>query len=519
MLLWIFCGACITVLAALHRWSAKGLNNQKGLEMHPQTYPLIGILPLMLKAMKEGTVTDVILDEHKRNGWKAYAHSVPGRGMTVQIVDPADIKHVSLTAGHKMVAGPFVRDPFHELFGYNIIVAEGEDWKEQRRTFNHILTKRMLRDRMSDVFGKTAQTAVTVLKEKLAAGDGRVDAFDMQRFLRCLAFDATNSVAFSRGTKALIGNPKDVALQDGFDRILIRIFDRFLTPWWKVNRMFQLSESERDFRRSLAACDKHFDSVFDDFVNKDGTMNEDRIRDGTMSSIFVEHLHDIEDGTAVTKVPMRERLRELITTTLIAGRDTISSAMTSTLYLLCQKENAHWMEKLRAEALKIFGNELNRPLTYDDLDGAPVMHAVFMEATRLMPPAPVNERVATEDITFPSGFEVKAGQAVGWSPWAINRNPKLWGEDVEVFRPERWMDGKKYDDYMYNSFGSGHRSCVGKPMALIEAKITLLTLFAHFRFERNENFTGRLELGFVSSLNDGRFLNVMSEETYARRAA
>ena len=510
MLLWIFCGACITVLAVLHRLCAKVLVNQKGLEMHSSTQPFVGILSLMLKAMKEGTVYDVTLDEHKRNGWKAYAHSVLGRGLTVQIVDPADIRFLQVTAHTKFVQSQDVVPLISEFMGTSLVMLQGAEWKEQRVVYNHIFTRRMLRDRMGEVFGTTAQTAVTLLKEKIAAGNGRVDAFDIQRFFSNLTFDTTNSIAFSRGTNALQGNEKDVECQKAFEGVMIRIFERFLTPWWKINEMFQLSESERDYRRCMDIVEDVFTTVIDDFLNKDGTLNEERIRDGTMSSIFVEHLQDIEDGTAVTKVSMRQRLRDLIVTVLTGARDTTSSSLTSIIFILCQKENAHWMEKLREEALEVFGGEPNRPLTFDDVDGCtPITDAVFMETVRLLPSLMISERVATEDVTFPTGFEVKEGQTVNWSLQAVNRNPNAWGEDADQFRPERWMEGKKYDDGSFTSFGFGPRTCPGQSMARVQIKMTIVTLFAHFRFELYKNHVPKAILLPFYGFEDGAFVNVL----------
>ncbi len=50
---------------------------------------------------------------------------------------------------------------------------------------------------------------------------------------------------------------------------------------------------------------------------------------------------------------------------------------------------------------------------------------------------------------------------------------KLWGNDADVFRPERWVDANPEEWRSMNTmldlnFGSGKYSCLGKPIAMME---------------------------------------------------
>lgn len=38
------------------------------------------------------------------------------------------------------------------------------------------------------------------------------------------------------------------------------------------------------------------------------------------------------------------------------------------------------------------------------------------------------------------GFKIPGGTIVGINPWVIHRNTEIYGEDADVFRPERWLD-------------------------------------------------------------------------------
>lgn len=43
------------------------------------------------------------------------------------------------------------------------------------------------------------------------------------------------------------------------------------------------------------------------------------------------------------------------------------------------------------------------------------------------------------------GKQLYHGTTVGISPFVINRDPVIFGNDAEVFRPERWLESKAED--------------------------------------------------------------------------
>ena len=65
-------------------------------------------------------------------------------------------------------------------------------------------------------------------------------------------------------------------------------------------------------------------------------------------------------------------------------------------------------------------------------------------------------------------------------PYATNRDPALWGNDAEEFRPERWIDvgedgsrrsnnsGNASNNYAMLTFLHGPRSCIGQGFARAE---------------------------------------------------
>lgn len=71
------------------------------------------------------------------------------------------------------------------------------------------------------------------------------------------------------------------------------------------------------------------------------------------------------------------------------------------------------------------------------------------------------------------GMDIPAGTVIGYSAFGLSRNKEVWGEDADVFRPERWLEGTKEEMKAKEAavdlvFGHGRWLCLGKNVALVE---------------------------------------------------
>ena len=76
------------------------------------------------------------------------------------------------------------------------------------------------------------------------------------------------------------------------------------------------------------------------------------------------------------------------------------------------------------------------------------------------------------------------------SPWAVNRQRELWGDDAEEFKPERWIeDGKPNNsggadsNYSLLTFLHGPRSCIGQGFAKAELRCLVAAFIKVFSWE------------------------------------
>ncbi|ELU42473.1 cytochrome P450 hydroxylase [Rhizoctonia solani AG-1 IA] len=198
-----------------------------------------------------------------------------------------------------------------------------------------------------------------------------------------------------------------------------------------------------------------------------------------------------------------ESLMDNINTMLFAGSDTTSLALAWTLFLLATHQ--HYQESLREElvAFQDIVVDPYDPSVYSSLDELPKLNNIIRESLRLIPPVHSSLRVAMEDDIIPTsepvqmsdgtlsadGVHIKKGTYVHIAFEGINMVRDVWGEDADVFRPERWEnlpEAVKVNPSIYGgmmTFSHGPRACMGLRFSMMVMKTFLYFMISSYRFE------------------------------------
>lgn len=173
-------------------------------------------------------------------------------------------------------------------------------------------------------------------------------------------------------------------------------------------------------------------------------------------------------------------------TFIVAGSDTISIALASLVYYLawsprCYKRAAEEVRAAFSSSEEIgFGAKLNSCV---------FLRACLDEALRITPPGggPLWREVE-QGGTRIDGEYVPAGCEVAAAIYSMHRSERNW-TNPDSYMPERWLDNKEKDKAKnstppYFPFGIGPRSCVGKPLALVQIMLTFAHLLWEFDFRR-----------------------------------
>ncbi|KAF2431084.1 cytochrome P450 [Tothia fuscella] len=170
----------------------------------------------------------------------------------------------------------------------------------------------------------------------------------------------------------------------------------------------------------------------------------------------------------------------MATGNIFAGSDTTAISARAVIYYLLK--NSKCLQKLKDEIDQYYHNgKLNDPVKLTEADQMPYLQAVMYEALRLHPAVGMSlPRVVPE-----GGFEIEgvllpAKTVVGVNPWVVHRDPNVFGEDVEAFRPERWVEGDVGDMHrFFFAFGGGSRTCLGRNISWMEMSKLIPTLLLH----------------------------------------
>ena len=172
-----------------------------------------------------------------------------------------------------------------------------------------------------------------------------------------------------------------------------------------------------------------------------------------------------------------ENIRYQLVTFLIAGHETTSGMLTFTLYELLR--DPALLARVRDQVDEVLGDRMP---TFSDVAKLPLIDQVLKESLRLWPTAPAFTVQAKENTLLAGRYEVRRGQAIVVILPALHRDPTVWGEDAEVFDPDRWSFDRASElpPNAWKPFGNGQRSCIGRGFAVQESTLFLAMLLQRF---------------------------------------
>lgn len=368
--------------------------------------------------------------------WRTYGDTVrlPIPRVPVYLINhPDDVREV-LVARHRDVSKRTLQyDGLATVAGNGLLTADDPPWREHRKVvqpaFHH--------QHLLGVRSATREATAELIRRWQALPEGAVvdaDAAMMQLALQVVATTLFGSDWRSRADELA------EATVEALDQIVARASNPVPLP---------LSIPTPGNRRLLRARRKLRDAV--------SAVVRHRRANPSEADDLVQLL--VESPLSATEI------EDELVTFLIAGHETVASALTWSLYLISQS-----------------------PLSESpDFDGA---MAIVDEALRLYPPAWVISRKVTAVIEL-RDVTVTQGSLLIMSPWIVHRHPTVW-EDPETFDPSRFQELDPKSAPAYLPFGQGPRLCIGRDYARTESAEVLQALLTNFRFEPTSTKIRRL---------------------------
>ena len=352
-----------------------------------------------------------------------------------------------------------------------VFVAEGEEWRRQRRLAVTALNSNHL-NRYFHVVRTSTERLHRRLKEVAHAGQ----AFDIGRELTSYTVDITSALAFGHDLNTL--ERRDNELQKHIQRVFQISGRRVAMPvrYWRWVRL----PADRAADRSLAEIRRAVQEFIEQARERMAARPE--LREAPEN--FLEGMLAAQetDGTFTD-----EEIVGNTFTLLLAGEDTTAHTMAWTIWLLASRPEIQ--ARCADEADEMLGGDLF-PLEFETVARLRYGEAVLRESMRLRPVAPILGAEPLTD-TIVAGTHIPAGTRL----MLLTRHASLHGggfERANDFDPERWLDagdqtGAAPDQKSFLAFGAGPRFCPGRNLAFLESKTAMAMIARNFDLQLDES--------------------------------
>ncbi|KAG0007115.1 hypothetical protein BGZ65_006660 [Modicella reniformis] len=475
------------LLAAIAKYPDRALFVRARPDLKRKTVPGHPLLGNVLQALTAKENPLHVLKASFDQYGDLYTLTVPGRGRIFLVNHPDYIEYILKTNFDNYIKGSIFSDQVRDFFGEGIFVTDGDEWRFHRKTAITMFTTKLYRQVTHGAFTIGVRNLCAVLDKHEARGQPA----ELQGLFQKMTIEAFGKLTFGIDVNSLnIEGSTD--FEDAFDYMMHNVDNRVANPFWKWTDWL-IPGKVAKVRHAIGVMDKHAYMAIEKRKHETEEEREKRPKD------LLDHfLSERDDGTITSDV----NIRDVFVGFMIAGRDTTAFALTWQFYSLMA--NPRIMKNVLKEIdIVLQGSEEYAFETM--LNELPYLKAVFHETLRLHPPAPRNIRETANDDILPDGTPIYKGDKIAFSSWCMGRNRSVWGEDAEIFVPERWLvddDGvsshassgataggrgvspfgkfKMENQYKFNSFSAGPRLCLGQTFATVEAMVTSCMLLQNF---------------------------------------
>ncbi|KAJ1300972.1 hypothetical protein OPQ81_003396 [Rhizoctonia solani] len=403
-----------------------------------------------------------------------------------------------------------IRQNLADLLGYGLISAEGDVHRRERRIMSPSFGPAQIRELVPifwDKSNKLRDIWLNILKD---SHDGTIDVLS---WLSRATLDIIGVAGFDHHFNSLEGADEDelsaafrqvfkASQSPGVVAMLQNIIPvlKYIPTQRRKGITTSLATMNRIGRRLIAKKKAALDQD-----SKTGSTSQGR---DLLTLLINSNIQSENEGHRMSD----EEVLSQISTFLVAGHETTSTATTWALYALAKHPNVQ--HKLREELL---GSGLSDEPEMADLDKLPYLDHFVRECLRIHSPVPNVGREAAQDIQIPvskpysdnygierDSISVQKGDMIVIPILTLNTMKEIWGEDAKEFKPERWDNPPEAVKEMPGVWGHimtfihGQRSCIGYRFSIIEMKALLYSLVRSIEFSIDPKITIGLSVTAVT---------------------
>lgn len=402
--------------------------------------------------------------------------------------NPDNVQYMLKTNFDNFPKGKTFSSILGDLLGNGIFNVDGDAWRFQRKMASLELGSVSVRTYAFEMVTAEVSQRLLPLLSSVSAAAAAAATVDLQDVFRRFAFDNICKISFGLDPGCLELSLPLSEFATAFDlasKLSARRAAVASPVVWKMKRMFNFG-SEKALRRSIRLVKDLADEVI---------RQRRKLGFASSSDLLSRFMASVDN---------HKYLRDIVISFLLAGRDTVASGLTTFFLLISQ--HPHVIAAIREEVdSSIPGDAIP---TYDQLRGMHYVHAALYECLRLFPPVQFDSKFCLEDDVLADGTFVRKDTRVTYHPYAMGRMETIWGRDCLEFNPERWLQGGVFapaSQFKFPVFQGGLRVCLGKEMAIMEMKTTIVSIVREFDVEvvGSDALRPKFAAGLTASLAGG----------------
>jgi cytochrome P450 len=372
-----------------------------------------------------------------------------GKNPAVILFRPEHVRYVLVEHPRNFSNRGLLRDNNNGgLASEGLLTIDGEKHRQQRRAVQPAFHKKHIEGYASIIEQYTQELLKTWYPG---------DRLDMSRAMQELTLRVVSKCLFSIDLSSQLG-----PLSDAFDGVI-----GSSTSMAEDLLNIRIDNPITGYGKRMAAM-RQLDMLIYTLIAQ--RRDDDRDYNDVLSMLMSAQSGE-EPETKLTE----KQIHDHILTFLAAGHETTAIALVWTVYLLSQYPQVRI--QLQDDIRSVLAG---REPTLDDLARIPYLDWVLDESMRLYPPAWLQMRFVVKEAEI-DGVRLPAGTLLILSQWVMHRLPEIW-QDAEAFKPERWdpANDQQIPPGTYFPFGGGPRTCIGMPLAQLEARIILASILQRY---------------------------------------
>ncbi|KAF2651941.1 cytochrome P450 [Lophiostoma macrostomum CBS 122681] len=175
-----------------------------------------------------------------------------------------------------------------------------------------------------------------------------------------------------------------------------------------------------------------------------------------------------------------ENIRYNLVTFLVAGHETTSGSLSFLFFHLLKNPETYM--KAQKEVDDVVGD---KPIEYKHLSKFVYIKYAIFEALRYMGPIAFIAKHAKKPTKLAGKYDIDPADQILCNLRPFHHDPKVWGDDADVFRPERFLNGgwESLPKNAFKAFGDGERACIGRGFTEQEMILTVALILQKFQVE------------------------------------